>query len=495
MATRRTVLKATLAAGAASVFSGVLGGMGAALAQNAPRVRRSLHGMALDDPDLSAYREFVRIMQAQDQTKPVSWLQYSLMHGRYGGGYRYCPHGDWYFLPWHRAFVLMYENAVRKLVGKSDFAMPYWDWTVDRIMPSSFTDTSYQGKPNPFYVPGRTLDTGNWPLPDAWVGPEVMANNVYRETAFPLFGTSRNPAQNDLDMSWVVRGGGSQGFLERTPHNLIHNSIGAFMPSAGSPRDPIFMMHHSNIDRIWANWNALGRSNLSGMSAAEQKLFLNINFKDNYLTPSGGLYGAYSRDMQSIATLGYTYTGMPAPDNRKADPERTQRLLSLFATGSTIESLDSVQMLASINTQAATIREPLVKQAHLPSSLQSMVIERDPEQADAAEVFALIKEIEFAPGVSSVRVFVNADDLSVDTPDSDPHFVTEIGFLAHEPHADHGKVAPSALVDLTGTLRNLASLGMLKGDRISVHLLPSLREGASNGDATVVPAVVEIAVL
>ncbi len=56
-------------------------------------------------------------------------------------------------------------------------------------------------------------------------------------------------------------------------------------------------------------------------------------------------------------------------------------------------------------------------------------------------------------------------------------------------------MAPSALVDLTSTLRNLASFGMLKDDRISVHLLPTLREGATNGAATVVPAVVEIAVL
>ena len=87
MASRRTILKATLAAGAASVFSGVLGGL-SAIAQTAPRVRRSLHGMALNDPDLSAYRDFVGIMLSRNQNDPVSWLQYSLMHGTYNGNYR-----------------------------------------------------------------------------------------------------------------------------------------------------------------------------------------------------------------------------------------------------------------------------------------------------------------------------------------------------------------------------------------------------------------------
>lgn len=49
MTTRRTVLKAVVASGAVTVFSGTLGGL-SALAQKGLPVRRSLHGMALDDP-------------------------------------------------------------------------------------------------------------------------------------------------------------------------------------------------------------------------------------------------------------------------------------------------------------------------------------------------------------------------------------------------------------------------------------------------------------
>lgn len=497
MVTRRVLLKAGLGAGAASVLSGAVGGL-AAFAQSGPVVRRSLHGMALDDPDLETYRDFVGIMQARDQNDPVSWLQYSLMHGRYGGVYRYCPHGDWYFLPWHREFVLMYERAARALTGNAAFAMPYWDWTVDRVMPQAFTDPSYKGKPNPLYVSGRTLNTSNWPLPDAWVGADVLKNRVYAETNFQLFGTSKNPRQDSLDMAWVVRGGGVQGFLEGTPHNLIHNAIGAFMPTAGSPRDPIFFMHHGNIDRIWANWNALGRSNTVDMTPSDRNLWLNMYFDKNYISPTGALYGAYPRDLQDTRALGYTYPGLPQPDGLLPDQKRDAQLLSILgAEGGKIENL---LVLPAANTEAATLRAPLVKRVRMSTAMQAEVVDSGAGPADGVEVFALIREMAVGPDVSSVRVFVNDDAVTANTPSSDPHFAGEIGFLAHPEgaggHEGHEKAPPSAMIELTDTVRALSKRGLLGGDQLSVQLVPVLRDGARDGaGARVVPAAVEIIVV
>ncbi len=382
MATRRSLLTATAATGAAVVFSGVLGGIGRAFAQGAPVVRRSLHGMSLDDPDLVTYRDFVGYMLRQDQSRPVSWLQYSLLHGNADTGqFKYCPHGDWYFLPWHRAYVAMYETAARALIGKADFAMPYWDWTVDRTMPQAFTDSTYKGKPNPLYVPGRTLSNpSRWPLPDSIVGPAVMSK-IYAQTTYQSFGTSKNPRQNSLDESWVVAGGGVQGTLEATPHNNVHNFIGAFMPTAGSPRDPIFMMHHCNIDRIWAYWNALGRRNSDGMSADDWKLWNGMTFTNNYLSPTGVPYTAAVAGLQNTLALGYTYGNLPQHDGQVEDPERTRRLLALFATGSAPETLENLQVLTSPNRQAARVDRALVKEVALPQSLRAMVAESAPGTA------------------------------------------------------------------------------------------------------------------
>jgi tyrosinase len=497
MTTRRTILKATLAVGTATVFSGPLGGL-SAIAQTAPRVRRSLNGMSLDDPDLQAYRDFVGIMLAKDQKDLVSWLQYSLMHGQYDGNYRYCPHGDWYFLPWHREFMLMYERAARVLTKYTGFAMPYWDWTVDRTMPQAFTEPTYKGKPNPLYVDGRTLNTTDWPLKDSWVGADTLQQKVYDETSFQVFGTSKNPAQTDKNMSWVVLGGGFQGFLERTPHNLIHNAIGAYMPSAGSPRDPIFMMHHGNIDRIWTRWNALGRSNTASMSKSDADLWLSMVFQNNYISPAGEYYSSSPAKLQSTIALGYTYPDLPKPDRRKSEPARDARLLAALSGSAGVSTnLETLRALPAVNTEAATLKAPLAKSMRLPEGLQGLVGKAESDPA-SAEVFVILRDMEFSDAISSVRIFVNAGNVDANTPDSDPHFAGEVGFLTHPAsaqgdHTGHQKRPPSAVVEVTDTVRRLQSAGELKGGQITVKLLPVLRQGAKVDDANkVVPALVEV---
>lgn len=500
MTTRRSILTATAGVGSTLVFTGVFSGMQRAFAQGTLVIRRSLHDMKPDDPDLAAYRDFVGYMQKQDPSKPVSWLQYSLLHGNAKTGeFKYCPHGDWYFLPWHRAYVAMYETAVRALTQKKDFAMPYWDWTLDRTMPSAFTDTTYNGKPNPLYVPGRTLSNpSRWPLPDNIVGPDVM-KQIYKQTTYQSFGTSKNPQQNDLNEKWVVAGGGVQGTLEATPHNNVHNFIGAFMPTAGSPLDPIFMMHHCNIDRIWAYWNALGRRNSDGMSATDWALWNGMTFTNNFLSPTGVPYSAAVAGLQDTLKLGYTYGNLPQHDNLREDPERTRRLLAFFATGSSVTSLNNLQVLSSPIRQPALANQPLVKEVTLPASVRGGVAETAPGAAPTAEVYALVKNIEVGAGVDGMRVFVNADKPTSDTPTNDPHFVAEVGFFAH-PSGHHGhehhKAAPSVLIELTATLRRLSAAGMLKDDRIAVQLVPTLRAGApADAMKSLLPAVVEIAAL
>lgn len=32
------------------------------------------------------------------------------------------------FLPWHRAFLLLWEREIQKITGDENFTIPYWDW-------------------------------------------------------------------------------------------------------------------------------------------------------------------------------------------------------------------------------------------------------------------------------------------------------------------------------------------------------------------------------
>jgi tyrosinase len=70
-----------------------------------------------------------------------------------------------------------------------------------------------------------------------------------------LFDTSRPNGQNNpTSRGSIASFCGTGGTLEDNPHNNVHNFVGGIMAGAGSSRDPIFMMHHCNIDRIWWLW-------------------------------------------------------------------------------------------------------------------------------------------------------------------------------------------------------------------------------------------------
>ena len=47
-----------------------------------------------------------------------------------------CPHGNWWFLPWHRAYLGWFERICRELSGNQDFVLPYWDWTATPRVPA-----------------------------------------------------------------------------------------------------------------------------------------------------------------------------------------------------------------------------------------------------------------------------------------------------------------------------------------------------------------------
>lgn len=477
---RRTILKSVVAGSALAVYAGTVGGL-KAFAQTGMRIRRSLHDMKLDDPDLATYRDFVKWMLAQDQSKAVSWLGFASQHGTLNGGYKYCPHGDWYFLPWHRGFVLMYEQAAATLLKNPGFAMPYWDWTLDRKVPEAFANPVYNGAPNPLYVPSRRNDLV---LGDEIVGPEVM-ETIYASKYFLVFGTGKNLQQQDTDPKWVTAGGGLQGLLERTPHNLVHNALRGYMPTPASPRDPIFMMHHGNIDRIWAYWNAMGNKNDAG------PLWLGMKFENNYLRPDGTPYSMMVSDLVSTTPFGYTYPNLPAQNPLIANAAPNQNLLDLW-NGKRNPAIKRAKVGSKASLQADRLFSATAKTAeHTTQALLGA-------NPVAKGAYAILSNVQLGEKTLGLRVFVNLENTALSqVPATDPHFVGMVSFLSHRSsraHAGH-KALPSTAVDLTPVIRKLAAANLLKGDHISVQLLPVALPGALEEEATLNVEGVEIVLM
>ncbi|BCF98127.1 hypothetical protein PPGU19_026960 [Paraburkholderia sp. PGU19] len=174
-------------------------------------------------PQYASFLNAVKLMQAvTDATNPASWQYWVNVH------LNYCPHMVPYFLAWHRGYLYYFEQQLRAVSGDSKLTLPYWDYYRYPHMPSEFTDAA---SGNPLYVTGR-------------VNTDVYAALTMAPYASNIINMQRGTS-NSYEASF-----------ESAPHNPVHNIIGGWMADMSSPTDPIFYLHHGNVDRLWDAWCA-----------------------------------------------------------------------------------------------------------------------------------------------------------------------------------------------------------------------------------------------
>lgn len=147
-----------------------------------------------------------------------------------------CPHGanDNFFLAWHRGYVYLFEKKIQDLSGNSDFRLPYWNYYADPNIPSEFTRNPGS---NPLYNARRNTNV----TPALWPASGLGA--------FDPSITNFQRGEPDA----------FEPALESIPHNQVHNTIGRDMGRVSTAaNDPIFWVHHANIDRLWSAWVAAG---------------------------------------------------------------------------------------------------------------------------------------------------------------------------------------------------------------------------------------------
>ncbi|MEU8759811.1 tyrosinase family protein [Streptomyces sp. NPDC048659] len=177
------------------------------------------------------------------------------------------------FLPWHRRFLLEFEQALRRI--DPSVTVPYWDWTRDNTPASSLWGEDFMGgngrrgdlqvMTGPFaYAGGRwtvkqnmtegaflTRDFGRprdpITLPTAAQVEEVTGERVYDVS--PWNSTSSSGFRNGME-GW----GGGQGNARYRLHNRVHRWVGGLMLGGASVNDPVFWLHHSFVDLLWSRW-------------------------------------------------------------------------------------------------------------------------------------------------------------------------------------------------------------------------------------------------
>ncbi|HSX64898.1 MAG TPA: tyrosinase family protein [Pseudoxanthomonas sp.] len=288
-----------------------------------------------------------------------------------------CPHrgeDPFYFLPWHRMYVFYFEEIVRQISGVSSFTLPYWNYTspdpVKRgIVPVQFRNPRsplFRFDRNPLANSGSAI-TGDQAV-DVMDIRNVMGATEYINTEF-------------------VQGFGTR--IDTGIHGIIHTLVGTAtnmgsVPSAAG--DPLFWVHHANVDRMWASWNAAGRSNPAGTQQGTTQFV----FADG----GGARRLARVDDYLSTEQLGYTYDTLIALDGTEASPPLNTAMRTRSRRSATGAAPSRTPTIIARSSEAVTIGSKPVQVTLVPNGRIA--------EADASQrYFLLLRNLQASsqPGV------------------------------------------------------------------------------------------------
>jgi tyrosinase len=443
-------------------------------AAQGPRIRRDVQSLAPNDPWFTKYGQAVQAMhdlQTSNASDQRSWRNQALIH------INHCPHGAISFVHWHRHYIHNYELICGQLIGDPNFALAYWNWSEKRgTIPDPFYDlnqlnvqfwndpsnaqSNNWGPDEVVTVGTRALAKGEGLQDDPDAGQEFtrdfIETRIQEQTSFTIF--TRN--------------------LEGFPHNdghVITGGANGHMVDGMSPLDPIFWLHHCNIDRIWAEWQTAGNTTPP----------LNLNYNNQFVNGMGQPVTASSASALNFAAMNYTYDTLSAPvvamqlqqfglaPNAMPPPpplvETAPLVLGADTNSKTVApNVETRFTLAAPDVLPSLFRLRTFRATKVPS-LQRNAVGGGRILAKLSDVRAPQKR---APLLC--KVFVNHPDLKPTTPTTDPHYAGTFSFFGmHGGTHDHSDI----YVDITKPLRMQAGDGRINAGQVQVQLMPVALKG------------------
>jgi len=197
------------------------------------------------------------------------------------------------FLPWHRRFIQVFEESLRKECGLK-IGLPYWDWTLDvkvnggpGLLDSPMWDpeTGFGGNgvyvnctnpEDPACFPGGTgggcITTGPYKDFEIHLGPQNNTERFNRcivrdfrplwaEQQFAKARIDATMSKPDYISFWQEaegRGRAAGPTGSNSVHSGGHRGVGGMMQDPfSSPGDPIFYLHHGMMDKMWWDWQKM----------------------------------------------------------------------------------------------------------------------------------------------------------------------------------------------------------------------------------------------
>ncbi|PPQ85895.1 hypothetical protein CVT25_015834 [Psilocybe cyanescens] len=358
-------------------------------------------------------------------------------NSQWGG---YCTHGSVLFPTWHRPYVMLYEQIMQKHAAEvaakytvdkaswveaaANIRQPYWDWAVNAVPPvevialKQVQITGPNGSKitvdNPLYHYKFNPIDRSFPSPYSGWPTTLRQPTSSRPNATDNVTRLKNvlrAAQSDITTStysmltrvhtWTafsnhtVGDGGSTSNSLEAIHDGIHVDVGGsgqMADPAVAAFDPIFFLHHCNVDRLLSLWAALNPGVWISKGDSEDGSFtlppeIPVD-QTTALTPFWNSQTTFwaSTATQDTTQLGYTYPEFNGLDLGNASAVKT-------AIGNIVNRLYGTSVFGSFAAAAPSALGATAAFA-IPASIPA------PEQPPAAAEKATEQHALSAPTIS-----------------------------------------------------------------------------------------------
>jgi tyrosinase len=463
---RRFLQQAGAAGGTLLLQSALFGdrlGVAPVLAQPVVQVRKDID--TLTPAEITALRTGIRVMQSRPASSRTSWLFQANIHGHPPGSgsnpaWDQCQHGSFFFLAWHRMYLYFLERILRAASGTPTLTVPYWNYSkatpTARALPAPFR-TPTTG--NPLFVAQRNppINTG------ALLPPSAVSTTVALGTINFTGPTGSGINFGGQTVTAPIHFTGPHGRLESQPHDVVHVQVGGSTGWMSDPnlaaRDPVFWLHHANIDRLWNQWLNAGGGRVNPVTSAA---WTTPTF--TFFTETGASVSMSACQVLISATqLGYRY-------DTDGEPVGGSCPTPIAATA---ERMSSTPPRAVATKQGAVVLgdQPVTVSVELGTEARTALT----PAADGKTYLLSIEGITYTkqPGVH-YEMYLNLPAGSGEPESAGGHYVGNLAFFALRPsggrHAAHADSKQA--FDITEVVQQLRARNLWHDDRLTVTFVP-----------------------
>ncbi|KAJ8123927.1 hypothetical protein ONZ43_g235 [Nemania bipapillata] len=300
----------------------------------------------------------------------------------------YCHHVSILFLTWHRPYLVLYEQTLYNIIqyiaslwppddldrvqkAAKRFRIPYWDWAIvppagESVLPLSIGGSStvnvsgpngIQSISNPLFsfafkpfngsifpdAPyNRWNETKRAPSPNT--DPNAISNNSfvaasldnhlpsYQQRLYNLFSNYRNYSHFSNE-GWISSNNNGTYDSIESLHDSVHTigggGWGHLAIIAYSAFDPLFFLHHANVDRIFAMWQVI--------------------HNDSYVVPTAAVYASHTQNQGDIEDIQTPLKPFFVNDTSFWTSDMVRKLETFGYTYTEVANKTRAEVIATIN--------------------------------------------------------------------------------------------------------------------------------------------------